>query len=91
MTPEQEVRRGEQAVAVIESPIFIEAFDAIEKELTQAWQDSPARDSEAREKIWLSLKLLNRVKLQMVSVATTGQMAKQSIIAKLRGQSVGPI
>ena len=91
MTPEQEVRRGEQAIAVIKSPIFIEAFDVIEKELTQAWQDSPARDSEGREKIWLSLKLLNRVKLQMVSVATTGQMAKQSIIAKLRGQSVGPI
>ena len=91
MTPEQEVRRGEQAIAVIESPIFIEAFDVIEKELTQKWQDSPTKDSELREKIWMSLKLLERVKLQMVSVATTGQMAKQSIAAKLRGQSVGPI
>lgn len=91
MTPEQEVRRGDQAIAVIESPIFIEAFDVVEKELTQKWQDSRTEDTEAREKIWISIKMLERVKLQLVSVATTGLMAKQSLIAKLRGQSAWPL
>jgi hypothetical protein len=72
---EDEVRRGEQAHALITHPLLAEAFDTINTELMQAWQSSPARDVEGRETLWLSVKLLGQVKQHLQSCIETGQLA----------------
>lgn len=79
MTPEMEARRGEEARQLLEHPLLIEAFEVIEKEVTEQWQTSPARDVEGREKLWLSLKLLQRVRKQLEHVIETGQVAKATL------------
>lgn len=79
MSPEQEVRRGEDARLLLAHPLLLEAFATIEQELTDTWKASPARDVDAREKLWLSLKLLHRVQTQLQSVVETGQVAKATL------------
>jgi hypothetical protein len=79
MTPEKEVQRGHQAQAILDDPLYQEAFDAVRKEITRQWQNSPARDAEGREKLWLSSKLLDRLEAHLTSVMESGKLAKATL------------
>lgn len=80
---EHEIRRGEQAERLLSDPLLVEAFATIEQELTRQWQDSPARDTQARETLWLSLKLLHRLQGQLQVVVETGQVAKATLAQRV--------
>src|SRR3546814_10799433 len=77
---ESEIHRGEQAARLLNEPLMIEAFATIEQELTEQWQNSPARDAEGREKLWLSLKLLHRVRGHLTNVLETGQIEERKSV-----------
>lgn len=48
-------------------------------EITQQWASSPAKDAEGRERLWVMLKLLDRIEGHIKSIAETGKMAKKQI------------
>lgn len=79
MTPELEARRGEEARQLLEHPLLAEAFALVEQNITQAWQDSPARDHEGRESLWLQLKLLRKVRGELETVVETGKVARATL------------
>lgn len=79
MSDELDARRGEQARQLLEHPLLVEAFDLIEQEYTEQWKSSPARDQDAREKLWLSLKLLHRLRGQLETVVETGKVAQATL------------
>lgn len=72
---EDEVGRGERARLLLTDPLLAEAFDKLDTEFQNAWRDSPARDVEGRETLWLTLRLLSQVKAHLSSVVETGQLA----------------
>jgi hypothetical protein len=76
---ETEIMRGERARQLLDEPLIVEAFALIEQEYTQAWRDSPARDTEARELLFLSLKNLAKVKAHLTHVMESGQIAKATL------------
>lgn len=76
---EEEVRRAEQAAALLDHPLLAEAFGKLESELRNAWQDSPARDVEGREVLWHSLKLLGQIKEHLFTLVRTGQLANADL------------
>lgn len=82
---EREIQRGERAEQILNDPIFVEAFEETKQELVSQWENSPARDVEGREKLWLSLKLLQKVHGQLSSVMETGQLAKASLAQRVGG------
>lgn len=84
MTLEEEKRRGDEARRILDEPLLAEAFQEIEKELTQAWMESPARDAEGREKTWLMLKLLHKVRGSLESMVSNGTMAKATLLDRAR-------
>ena len=73
---QEETQRGERARLLLADPLIAEAFDTIQQELMTAWQTSPARDTDGRETLWLSVKLLNQVKSHLQSVVETGHLAQ---------------
>lgn len=75
MTDEQRVHQGSRAREVLENEQFQAAFDAIEEELTQAWKTSPQRDAEGREKLFLALTMLGKIKAALVTSVETGKLA----------------
>ena len=87
---EQRLNRGSRAREVLENEVFIEAFSAIEQEYIEAWKTSPARDEEGRQRIWLYLKALEKVKTQLTQTMETGQLAikemehRQSMLDKAK-------
>ncbi len=79
MSPEQAIYRANRAKEVVENEAYIEAFEAIEQELTEQWKQSPARDQDAREKIWVMLKMLQKVKISLESTMDSGKLATKEL------------
>lgn len=75
-TLEERIYDGNRARECLENEQFNRAFESIEQELTNAWRTSPARDVEGREKIFMTLKLLGRLKAALTSSLETGKLAE---------------
>jgi len=73
MTPEERERR---AKSLVEDPLLNEAFDVLKEDLMNRWNHSGSTDLEARESIWLAMRLLDRIHGHINSIVETGHMAK---------------
>lgn len=80
---EHEIRRGERAAALLGDDLLSDAFTTIEREYTKQWIDSPARDAEGREKLYLMVKTVQRLRLELQSVMETGQIAKATLAERV--------
>jgi hypothetical protein len=76
---EKEQQRGQRAKAIIEDEIFAEAIQKVSAELDLEWINSPVRDTEGREKIYMMKKMLNVLLVQLQSVMETGKLATKQI------------
>ena len=74
MTPEQEKQRSELAKNVLENPVFVDACNQIQNDLYGEFVNSPARDSEGREKIYLMTKMLTVLLGNLKSVMETDKL-----------------
>jgi len=73
MTPEERERRAQ---SLINDPLLNEAFDVLKEDLMNRWNHSGSTDLEARESIWLAMRLLDRIHGHINSIVETGHMAK---------------
>ena len=69
--------REEQARSLLNDKLYNEAFDTLAEELHNTWYNSSVKDVESREQAWLSLRLLERLRLHLTSIVETGEMAKK--------------
>lgn len=70
-----EASRGQRAAELMQDPLMAEAFALLDERFNQQWADSPARDTEGRERIWLMKKLLKNVGDHLAEIAMTGKLA----------------
>ncbi len=77
MTPDQERQRTELAKSILENPVFQDAIKQIKQELYGEFLNSPARDSEGREKIYLMGKMFDLLLVNIKSVMETGKLNKK--------------
>ena len=76
MEIEQRIYNGNRAKEVLENEAFQWALNEIKQEIKNAWEKSPARDSEGREKLWMMLSLANKLELSIKSMLETGKLAQ---------------
>jgi hypothetical protein len=79
MEKEKEIQRGHRAKAILDDEIFAEAIQKVSAELDLEWINSPVRDTEGREKIYMMKKMLNVLLVQIQSVMETGKLATKQI------------
>jgi hypothetical protein len=75
MTLEQESRRGEQARRLLEDALLQEAFATVDGALREAWAATADEATTERERLWLMLKLLGRVRGYIMEILTSGKLA----------------
>ncbi len=66
-----------RAKNLLNDSLYNEAFDTLAEELYNTWYNSSVKDVESREQSWLSLRLLERLRLHLTSIVETGEMAKK--------------
>ena len=68
--------REEQAKRLLNDKLFNEAFDVLRKDLMGRWEASGSSELEARESIWLAMRLLDKLYGHVSSIVETGHMNK---------------
>jgi hypothetical protein len=71
------VDREAKARNLLNDPLYKEAFKKLEEEINNTWYNSSVKDVESREQLWLSLRLLERLRLHLTSIVESGEMAKK--------------
>ena len=52
-------------------------FEKLAENIYNTWALSSVNDVESREQCWLSLRLLERLRLHLTSIVETGEMAEK--------------
>ena len=68
--------REEKAKNLLNNELFNEAFDVLKKDLMDRWEASGSTELEARESIWLAMRLLDKLHGHITSIVETGRMNK---------------
>ena len=69
-------QREANAKRLLTDPLYNEAFDVLRKDLMSRWEASGSTELEARESIWLAMRLLDRLYGHIQSIVETGHMNK---------------
>lgn len=80
---ELELRRtvaaAERARALIEDPLLVAAWEALDARFMLAWRNSPADKPELRERIWHHIQALAEVRAELETVLNDGLMARSAL------------
>ena len=68
--------RARHANNLLQNELFIESFDVLKEDLLNRWSNSGSTEVEARESIWLAMRLLDRIHGHIKSIVETGHMAE---------------
>lgn len=79
MNISERIYNADRARECLDNEAFQQAFKDIEQELTEQWKTSPARDPDGREKLWLMLKLLQKLQLCLTTSLDSGKLAAKEL------------
>jgi len=71
-----DLQREEHAKRLLSDELFNEAFDVLKKDLMSRWNASGSTELEARDSIWLAMRLLDKLYNHISSIVETGHMNK---------------
>jgi hypothetical protein len=73
------IGRGARAQELLRSELLQEVFAQIERDYIAGWRNTSARDTDARERLWLAVQVLGLVKDHLVIVANDGKLAQAEL------------
>ena len=74
--PYDVARREAEATLLLNNDLFVESFTVLKEDLMNRWTQSGSNELEARESIWLAMRLLDRIEGHIKSIVETGHMNK---------------
>lgn len=75
MTLESRIYEGQRAKEILDNEVFQQVFIDCKNEITDQWKNSPARDEQGREKLWLMLSLANKLESMIKTSLETGRLS----------------
>lgn len=82
MTPDEAMRRANQAKQVFEQPIVGETLDFMEREIMEQWKACPVRDVEAREALWRLAVTTGKFRELLRGTMESGKLAADEILRR---------
>jgi hypothetical protein len=76
---ETAISRGARAKALLDSDVLKEVFCRIESDYIEGWRRTSARDTDARERLWLAVQVVAIVKDHLVIIANDGKLAQAEL------------
>jgi len=69
-------QRETHAKRLLEDKLFVESFEILKQQLITEWMHTEVHESDKREHIHISIKLVDRLYAHIESVLETGQIAQ---------------
>jgi len=76
---DQAVAKGARAEALLDSELLSEAFTGLEDSYTSAWRGTAIDDVGAREKLFLAINVVGKVRDHLTAVVTNGKLAQAEL------------
>jgi len=74
-----DIARAKRAALLIDDDMLKEAFASLEADYTKFWKATDARDTDARERIWLAMQVVGKVQAHLNAVIANGQIAQADL------------
>ena len=78
-TLERAGSRAVRADALLDDELLIEAFDALEKSYIAAWRATTVDDAAGREKLFLAINIVGKVRDHLAGVVANGRLARAEL------------
>lgn len=76
---ETAIGRGARAQELLRSELLQEVFAKLDTEYIAAWRRTPARDTDARERLWQATQIVGKVKGHLAIIANDGKLAQREL------------
>jgi len=73
------INRGMRAKALLDDPLLQEAFQTLEEQYIALWKTLPAVDSDGRERLWIAVNQVGKVREHLHRVMSTGKLAQDEL------------
>lgn len=73
--------RALRATNLLENELLTEAFAKLETAYIEAWRSSPAKDTDARERLFLAINVVGKVRDHLTAIVTNGKLAQAELNA----------
>jgi len=84
---EEEVGRAKEARAILESPLFTGAVDAMKQEVYRAWLVSDAKDTAGRENLFKMQRAVEKLMQNLSKHIETGKLAEGGLALQAEKKS----
>ena len=81
--------RGVRARELLDNELVQEALATLKAEYLKAWEASPARDAEGRERLWVMVKLVEKFRGHLEQVFEAGKLADAQLVEIERRKKFG--
>jgi hypothetical protein len=79
MKEHDEVERGRRADELLNNELLSQALDAIDKEVFEAWANSPALSAAEREALWQHIRACRNFRSVLLGYISTGKLAANTL------------
>ncbi len=73
------VARGARAQELVRNELLAEAFAKLEADYITAWKSWAAADTDGRERLWMAVNALGKVRDHLNSVIADGKLAQRQL------------
>jgi hypothetical protein len=73
------IARGARAQELVRNELLAEAFTKLEADYINAWKSWAAADTDGRERLWLAVNVLGKVRDHLVTVIADGKLAQRQL------------
>lgn len=73
------ITRGARAQELVRNELLAEAFAKLEADYVTAWKSWAAADSDGRERLWLAVNVLGKVRDHLNTVIADGRLAQRQL------------
>jgi len=78
-TLERAAARGVRAEALLDDELLNEAFSTLEKSYIAAWRATTVDDAAGREKLFLAINIVGKVRDHLAGVVANGKLARAEL------------
>lgn len=71
--------RAARAEALMRDELLVEAFMTLDRDYIKAWRETPARDTDARERLWQAVQVVAKVRDHLTSTVNNGKLAAREL------------
>ena len=76
---EQDIARGRRAEQLLGDEMLKGAFATLKDEYQKAWENSPPRDTDGRERLWQAFQIVGKVETHLANVLNDGKIAQHEM------------